>query len=385
MGNSSSKAGSRQLVSARPGLAKVAARAAIAAVAAALVVALPVVPAQAKPDTGAKAKAEVEKLTVKAAAIDQDYAAAQEKLASANKLLASRTTDMKKQETKVEQMRTQAGRIALAHYQARDVDPTTQLLFSSDPASFMNRYATVEQVTANQNGKLQDFQTQQAELTQMRQDAESQKVNIASKKTKLQKLRRSSDDLVVEAEEVLSKLTVKERARLKAQEEREAKEAAARAEAAETSAETTEANETSASGSKKDTSKKTSRSSKRSDSATSGSGGGSAMSFGRAQKGKPYSYGATGPSSFDCSGLTGAAWRAAGVSLPRTSQAQFGAGRPVSKSELKPGDLVFYYSGISHVGLYAGNGMILHASRPGKPVGYASLDSMPYVGARRVG
>lgn len=355
-------------------------RAAVAAVGAALLISLPVAPAHAKPDTVAQAKAEVEKLTVEAAAIDQDYAAAQEKLASASKKLKSRTKDMKKQEAKVEQMRTQAGRIALAHYQSRDVDPTTQLLFSSDPASFMNRYATVEQVTANQNSKLQDFQTQQADLTGMRQDAEAQKVNIAAKKVSLQKLRQSSDDLVVEAEQVLSQLTAEERARLKAQEEREAKEAAAKAEAASAATDDGAANDD-----VKAASKKTSRSAKRPDKTSGGVGGGSAMSFAKAQQGKPYSYGATGPSSFDCSGLTGAAWRSAGVSLPRTSQAQFGAGRPVDKSDLKPGDLVFYYSGISHVGLYAGNGMILHASRPGKPIGYDSLDSMPYAGARRVG
>ncbi len=396
MGFSSSGAGGRQSVGHRARLARGVARVTIAAIATALVVTLPIVPAQARPDTVAKAKAEVERLTVEAAAIDQDYAAAQEKLTSANKVLKSRTTDMKKQAAKVAQMRTQAGRIALAHYQARDVDPTTQLLFSSDPASFMNRYATVEQVTANQNGKLQDFQTQQADLTQMRHDAESQKVDIAAKKVKLQKLRKSSDDLVLEAEAVLSKLTAEERARLKAQEEREAKAAAARAEAADTSAATTDNTDTSTETTddantadpkpeKKAASKQASRSSKRTEPATGRSGGASALSFARAQKGKPYDYGATGPNSFDCSGLTGAAWRAAGVSLPRTSQAQFGAGRPVSKDALKPGDLVFYYPGISHVGLYAGNGMILHASRPGKPIGYAPVDSMPYAGARRVG
>ena len=74
-----------------------------------------------------------------------------------------------------------------------------------------------------------------------------------------------------------------------------------------------------------------------------------------------------------------------GVSLPRTSQAQYNAGTSVSRGDLQPGDLVFYYGGISHVGIYAGGGQIVHASRPGKPIGYASLDSMPYMGARRVG
>ena len=73
------------------------------------------------------------------------------------------------------------------------------------------------------------------------------------------------------------------------------------------------------------------------------------------------------------------------MSIPRTSQSQYGAGKSVSKSDLQPGDLVFYYSGISHVALYVGNGTIIHAPHPGSNVRYAKLDSMPFAGARRVG
>ena len=118
---------------------------------------------------------------------------------------------------------------------------------------------------------------------------------------------------------------------------------------------------------------------------SSGTRGAVALAFARRQIGDAYRYGATGPNAWDCSGLTGGAWRAAGVRLPRTSQAQFGVGRRISKSNLRPGDLVFFYSGVSHVALYAGNGKVLHASRPGKPVGYLPMKYMPYVGARRPG
>lgn len=79
------------------------------------------------------------------------------------------------------------------------------------------------------------------------------------------------------------------------------------------------------------------------------------------------------------------AWGNAGVSLPRTSQAQFGAGSSVATSGLQPGDLVFYYSGISHVGMYIGKGMIVHASNPRTGVKVSPVDSMPVAGARRVG
>jgi cell wall-associated NlpC family hydrolase len=80
-----------------------------------------------------------------------------------------------------------------------------------------------------------------------------------------------------------------------------------------------------------------------------------------------------------------AAWRAAGVSLPHSSSGQYRVGTHVSASQLKPGDLVFYYSPIHHVGMYIGNGMIVHAPNYGHPVGVAPLYSMPFVGATRVG
>ncbi len=104
-----------------------------------------------------------------------------------------------------------------------------------------------------------------------------------------------------------------------------------------------------------------------------------------AQRGDMYLYGATGPDRFDCSGLTSYAYKAAGISIPRTSKAQSTFGTAVSKANLKPGDLVFFYSPVSHVGMYIGNGQMVHASSAGKPVAVVNLDSMPgYVGARRV-
>ncbi|MPZ63173.1 MAG: hypothetical protein GEU93_18175 [Propionibacteriales bacterium] len=104
-----------------------------------------------------------------------------------------------------------------------------------------------------------------------------------------------------------------------------------------------------------------------------------------AQVGDAYIYGAEGPDSFDCSGLTSYAWSAAGVSLPRSSGDQAGVGTPVSASQLQPGDLVFYYDPISHVGMYIGNGQIVDAANPSAGVRATSLYSMPYSGAVRVG
>jgi cell wall-associated NlpC family hydrolase len=110
-----------------------------------------------------------------------------------------------------------------------------------------------------------------------------------------------------------------------------------------------------------------------------------AVRYAMAQVGKSYVYGAAGPNAFDCSGLTMMAWAQAGVGLPHSSSAQYGSGSRISADELAPGDLVFYYSPISHVGMYIGNGLIVHAANPGAGVRVAELYSMPYVGAVRPG
>ena len=110
-----------------------------------------------------------------------------------------------------------------------------------------------------------------------------------------------------------------------------------------------------------------------------------AVDTARGQVGKPYEYGAAGPDSYDCSGLTQYAYAAAGVSLPHSSSMQSQMGTPVSRSELQPGDLVFFYSPVSHVGMYIGNGQMVHAATSGQPVKVAGLDSMgSFTGARRL-
>ncbi len=104
-----------------------------------------------------------------------------------------------------------------------------------------------------------------------------------------------------------------------------------------------------------------------------------------AQVGDRYVWGAGGPDAFDCSGLTSYAYRAAGISLPHSSRSQSQMGRAVSRGELQPGDLLFFYSPVSHVGMYIGNGQMVHASTSSQPVKVASIDSMPsYNSARRV-
>jgi cell wall-associated NlpC family hydrolase len=114
-------------------------------------------------------------------------------------------------------------------------------------------------------------------------------------------------------------------------------------------------------------------------------GAAAAVQFAMAQVGDAYVYGAAGPDAYDCSGLTMMAWAQAGVALPHSSSAQLGSGTPVSVGALQPGDLVAYYSPVSHIGMYVGNGMIVHAANPSTGVNMAPVGSMPISGAVRPG
>ena len=110
----------------------------------------------------------------------------------------------------------------------------------------------------------------------------------------------------------------------------------------------------------------------------------SAMQRALGKVGSPYRYGAAGPNAFDCSGLVNWAYKGSGKSLPRSSSALSRIGTPVSKSALQPGDLVFFYKPVSHVGIYVGNGKIVHASNRKSPVKVSDMGRMKFNSARRV-
>jgi cell wall-associated NlpC family hydrolase len=110
-----------------------------------------------------------------------------------------------------------------------------------------------------------------------------------------------------------------------------------------------------------------------------------ALAAARTVMGRPYVWGAAGPRGFDCSGLMLWSFQHAGVRLPHSSSSQSMIGRPVSRAELQPGDLVFFYSPVSHVGLYVGGGMVLHAPDSGEVVRISPLSHMPFHNARRLG
>ncbi|MFC7658532.1 C40 family peptidase [Pseudonocardia benzenivorans] len=116
-----------------------------------------------------------------------------------------------------------------------------------------------------------------------------------------------------------------------------------------------------------------------------GTGAGArALAMAATKLGRPYVWGAAGPNSFDCSGLTSWAFARIGVTLPRSSSAQATVGTPVSWNDLQPGDLVFFYKPVSHVGIYAGGGKMIDAPETGDVVKYQTVPRATFSGARRI-
>jgi cell wall-associated NlpC family hydrolase len=347
------------------------------------------VPASAAPTavTVAEARAQIDQLEVEAEALDQNYVGVKEQLDQGRAKLALKQADVAEQTRKVKEIRLQVGQVALAQFQNRNVDTAAHIFLNSNTDDFLSQVSTVEKVSQNQNRVLQDYQEQQAQLAELEHSSATDLASLAEQEQQLAKLRADSEAKLAESKKVLARLTAAEQAAIAAAEKKAADEAKAQAEQA-AKASAASSTGSAGTGSSGGTGTGTSGGSSSADTPVAGSSRGAiALAYARKQLGKPYRFGGAGPSTFDCSGLTLQAWKAAGVTLPRISQEQIRVGKVVSKADLQPGDLVFFYdaSAPTHVGLYVGDGVILHAPRPGKSVEYSKLSAMPFVGARRPG
>ncbi|MFG2403468.1 NlpC/P60 family protein [Streptomyces brevispora] len=300
--------------------------------------------------------------------------------------------DIAKRADKLNDARRTLGNYAAAQYRDGALAPTATFFLANDPQSFFDQTHLMNRMAANQQQAVTDFRTKQAEASKKRAEAVTSLETLTESQTRLRTSKQNVQDKLTEARTLLSKLTAEEKARLAELEQKRKDEA--RLKAAEL------AKQQAAAKAEAD------RKAKEAESATgagtgtgtgtgTGSGSGSdssattkaekVLAFARAQIGKPYVWGATGPSSYDCSGLTQAAWKAAGVTLPRTTWDQVEVGTRIATADLRPGDLVFFYDDISHVGIYKGDGMMIHAPKPGANVREESIYYMPIYGSVRPG
>ncbi|MFF0433192.1 NlpC/P60 family protein [Streptomyces sp. NPDC004327] len=321
--------------------------------------------------TPAQVKADVDRLYEEAEAATEKYNGAKEQADQARAAFDRLRDEAARRTERLNRSRDSLGAVAAAQYRSGGLDPAIQLALTSNPDQYLERAALAEKAGDRQAAAIAAVRRELAAVHQLRARSADRLRELKAHEAELRTQKAAVRTKLDAARALLARLTAEERARY------EAAVAAGSHDAAGASASGP------AGGAAAD---RADRASADRGPLTAPTGrAAAAIAFAEAQLGKPYVWGATGPSAYDCSGLTQAAWRAAGVSLPRTTYTQINAGTRVSRSELAPGDLVFFYSGISHVGLYIGGGRMIHAPRPGAPVRIAPIDEMPFAGATRVG
>jgi len=299
--------------------------------------------ATAKPDLET-AKKQVEKYEHLAEQASERYNDARVKLEATKTKLAALNSDLDRQEQVVDAMREQVATMVVDQYQGDALSTTSQVVLSNNPDAFLDNLNAVSAYNSQRGQVMKQFSTQLNRLKLRKAAVQAEAKRLQDLQDTMAAEKKVTDEKAAKAQSVLDDLEAEARAKILS------------------GGWTGEIPDVPASGR-----------------------AAAAVKFAMAQVGKAYVYGAAGPNAYDCSGLTMRAWGAAGVSLPHSSGAQQGSGVRVSESELRPGDLVFYYSPVSHVGMYIGNGLIVNALNPGAGVRVSGLHSMPYVGAVRPG
>ncbi|MFE7760091.1 NlpC/P60 family protein [Streptomyces sp. NPDC057438] len=337
----------------------------------------------------------------------ETYNAAKERTTRQKKQVETLLEAVAKRQEKLNETREELGSFAAAQYRAGATAPDqASLLLADDPRDYFDQNQLMDRLTDRQKETVDGYAADQAEAAEKRQEASDSLEQLTESQNTLKASKAKVQAKLAQARELLSTLTAEEKARLAAIEQREREEAdrkaedLARQQAAQATPQDSPEAQDSQDGQDSRTSQGGSEAPPEGVSAGTGTSTGTtpgttapaadstyatkaakAIAFARAQIGKPYVWGATGPGSYDCSGLTQAAWKAAGVDLPRTTYDQVAAGTTVPLADARPGDLVFFYDNIGHVGLYIGNGMMIHAPKPGT---YVREESVFYDGESSV-
>ena len=337
-------------------------------------------------------QAEVENLQMKAEAATERANAAQIRLDGIQADLSGIKNRADRERSQLKQLTNTINDIARAVYSSGGFDPALEVLLADDPAEFLAQAAVMGQLEQSKVDQLRQTQTARLRLAQTEAEITDREGAAAQASADMKAAQDEAAGQLQAAQDVLASLQADERRRLEelARQDRaqQIAAAAAAAAAARKQADNSSNNASQDSGNASQDNGNAGQDSGSSssnggdtgsssgggqDSGPSASGGGFsggtkamlAVQYALAQVGDSYVAAAAGPSAFDCSGLTMAAYRQAGISLPHLSYAQFDTTRHVPVSEIQPGDLVFYFgSGAHHVGIYVGNGKMVSASNP---------------------
>jgi cell wall-associated NlpC family hydrolase len=296
--------------------------------------------------TLSQAKTEVAADRKAADEANQQYDDAQSQNQALQQKVSLLQDEISRQQASVNKEAAELGSVATAQYRQGEVDPTVELLLSADPTSYINQASLQGQVEGNQSAQLDQIKSQEATLTREKAEAASELAQEQKLLASMQKSKKDAAAKLAHAQTILNQLTPAQR----------------------TTVDATGYGGGTGGGSM--TASQVDLSGISSTAAT-------AMRAALGKMGDPYQWAAAGPSAFDCSGLVMWAYAQAGVSLPHSSFGDESVGTAVSYANIKVGDIVVVENG-NHVGLYAGNGMILNAPEYGHPV---QIDPISWFGS----
>ncbi|MEU7109078.1 NlpC/P60 family protein [Streptomyces sp. NPDC046215] len=316
--------------------------------------------------TPSQLRAQVDQHYREAEVAAERYNGAKEKADRAEAALDGLRDQAARKTERLNAARSALGSYAAAQYRDGGVPAGMQLLLSSSPEQYLERAALTDRAGTRRALAVTRVRHELRDVRQVRTTADSRLAELKREQDALARQKRTVEAKLAKAQELLDQLPDESRAAVARGESASSAGTGARSAPAVTTAAVRTPGPATPGGAQAPTARAA-----------------RAVAFAYSALGKPYIWGATGPAGFDCSGLTQAAWKAAGVSLPRTTYTQINAGQRIPRSRLAPGDLVFFYSGVSHVGLYVGGGRMIHAPHPGAPVRIAPIDQMPFAGASR--
>ncbi|MFB7943277.1 NlpC/P60 family protein [Kitasatospora phosalacinea] len=303
----------------------------------------------ADPPSRSEVKQQVDQLYEEAERASEKYNAAQEQQKRLQAEAGSLQDQVAAGQEELNRTRGDLAAVAAAQYRSQGLDPAVRLMLDQDPAGYLTGARSLEQATVRQGDSLRELAERQRRLDERRYEAGAKLAELEQARQQLAAAKEDVRERLARAQRLLNGLAPAERARMVDDDAREARQRATRG---------TDRIDLG-------------------DQPPSSDRAAAALAAAISKIGSPYVYGSTGPRTFDCSGLMYWSWRQAGVTLPRTSQAQASAGRRVSLADARPGDLVIFYNDRHHVGMYAGGGVVVHAPYPGARVRYESVSAMP--------
>lgn len=310
---------------------------------------------------------EVETLYRQAESATDAYNAANEEQRLQEKSIAGIAQQAAAAQERMNRLKDQAGALARAQYREGTLPPQARLLLTASPRNFLDGLALTHKGEAATQGLIAQVATTQKALDGYAKAAGERWKTLDAERKKKETAKKEVEDKLAAAKDLESRLEEKEKERLRQLEEDRARQEQQKWLASGTDRGVPVEQVLKDSG------------------ATATDAGKRAVAFAAAQMGKDYVWGAEGPDTFDCSGLTLRAWEAGGRAIPRTSQEQWRQLPKVDVKDMRPGDLIIYYADASHVGMYVGDGRIVHAPRPGRQVTMAGAGSMPILGVVRPG